>query len=61
MKDLRPLLIEAFPENWEEVFALSMLRANGIVPLKRAESSWQKIYNVDSIDPDLSSKNLSNP
>ena len=59
MKDLRPLLIEAFPENWEEVYALSMLRVNGIVPLKRAESSWQKIYNVDSIDPDLSSKNLS--
>jgi hypothetical protein len=40
MKDLRPLLKEAFPENWEEVYALSMLRVNGIVPLKRAESSW---------------------
>ena len=59
MKDIQPLLIEGFPENWEEIYALSMLRVSGNVPLKRAESSWQKLYNVESIEPDLKPKNLS--
>jgi hypothetical protein len=59
MKDIQPLLKEGFPENWEEIYALSMLRITGNVPLKRAESSWQKLYNVESIEPDLRPKNLS--
>ena len=28
-------------------------------PLKRAESSWQKLYNVESIEPDLRPNSLS--
>jgi hypothetical protein len=59
MKDLEPLLMEGFPENWEEIYALSKLRVTGKVPLKRADSAWQKLYNVESIDPNLNSKNLS--
>ena len=59
MKDLQPLLIEAFPENWEEIYALSKLRVTDNVPLKRIESSWEKLYNVESIEPDLDPKNLS--
>ena len=59
MKDLEPLLMEGFPENWEEIYALSKLRVTGNVPLKRADSAWQKLYNVESIDPNLKPKNLS--
>jgi transposase len=60
MKDLEPLLREGFPENWEEIYALSKLRVTGNVPLKREDSAWQKLYNIESIDPNLKPKNLSN-
>lgn len=59
MKDIKPLLMQGFPENWEEIYALSMLRVTGNVPLKRAESSWQKLYNVEFIEPDLKANDLS--
>ena len=59
MNDLKPLLIKGFPDNWMEIYSLSMLRVNGNVPLKRAESAWQKLYNVESITPNLKSQNLS--
>jgi len=59
LKDLKPLLIGAFPGNWEEVYALSKLRVTGNVPLKRAESAWEKYYNIESINPNLKPKNLS--
>jgi len=59
MKELQPLLKEAFPENWEEIYALSKLRVTGNTPLKRIESSWGKLYNVESIEPNLDPKNLS--
>jgi hypothetical protein len=59
MKDIQPLLREGFPENWKEVYALSKLRVAGNIPLKRVESAWEKIYNVESIAPNLSPKNLS--
>jgi transposase len=59
MKDILPLLKEGFPEDWEEIYALSTLRVAGNVPLKRAESLWQKLHNVDSIEPDLTPNNLS--
>jgi hypothetical protein len=39
MKDIKPLLMEGFPHNWQEIYALSMLRVTGNIPLKRAESS----------------------
>ncbi len=39
IKDLRPVLEEAFPDNWKEIYALSMLRVTGNVPLKRAKDS----------------------
>jgi hypothetical protein len=59
MNDLKPLLIEGFPDNWMEIYSLAMLRVNGNIPLKRAESAWQKLYNVESITPNLKSQNLS--
>ena len=42
MKDLKPVLEESFPDNWKEIYALSMLRVIGNVPLKRAKDSWEK-------------------
>jgi hypothetical protein len=59
MKDIKPLLMKGFPHNWQEIYALSMLRVTGNVPLKRAESSWQKLYNVESLGPDLTPNGLS--
>jgi hypothetical protein len=59
MAELKPLLIEGFPDNWMEIYSLAMLRVSGYVPLKRAESAWQKLYNVESINPNLKSQNLS--
>jgi hypothetical protein len=59
MKDIKPLLMEGFPNNWSEIYSLSMLRVIGNVPLKRAESAWQKLYNVESIEPNLKSQYLS--
>jgi len=59
MNELKPLLIEVFPDNWMEIYSLAMLRVTCNVPLKRAESAWQKLYNVESITPNLKSQNLS--
>lgn len=59
MKEIKPLLMEGFPDNWEEIYSLSMLRVTGNVPLKRAESSWQKLYNIESIEPNLKPNGLS--
>lgn len=59
MKDLKPLLQEAFPDSWEEIYALATVRVSNCVPLKRVESSWDKLYNAESIMPNLNPKNIS--
>jgi hypothetical protein len=59
MKDIKPLLMEAYPNNWPEIYSISILRVMGNIPLKRAEIAWQKLYNVDSIVPNLKSQYLS--
>jgi hypothetical protein len=41
MKDIKPLLMEGFPDNWEEVYALSMLRVTcGVLKLFRVRPSF---------------------
>jgi transposase len=59
IKDLRPVLEEAFPDNWKEIYALSLLRVTGNVPLKRAKDSWEKLYNPDKIEADLTPVSVS--
>lgn len=59
MAELKPLLIKGFPDNWMEIYSLAMMRVSGYVPLKRAECAWQKLYNVESINPNLKSQTLS--
>ena len=53
MEDLKPLLISAFPANWEAIYALSMIRASGNVPLKQSKVVWEKLHNPDSIMPNM--------
>ena len=49
MEDLKPLLMSGFPDNWEAIYALSMIRTFGNVPLKRSKTIWEKLYNPDSM------------
>ncbi len=49
MEDLKPLLMTAFPNNWEAIYALSMIRTCGNVPLKRCKVVWEKLYNPSMI------------
>jgi transposase len=58
MKDIKPLLRAGFPEHWEEICALAMVRVTGNVPLKRAKDAWEKLYNAEDIHPSLNQKNL---
>jgi len=51
--------MEGFPDNWEEIYSLSMMRAAGNARLKRGESSWQKLYNIESKEADLKPNSLS--
>lgn len=59
LSDMRSFLADAFPGEWEEVYALTITRAIGYTPLKRVRSAWDKLYNVSSINPNLDAKNLS--
>jgi hypothetical protein len=52
-EDLKPLLISGFPDNWEAILALSMIRTCGNVPLKRSKAVWEKFYNPDGISPNM--------
>jgi transposase len=58
MKDIKPLLRVGFPEHWEEICALAMVRVLGNVPLKRAKDAWEKLYNAEDLHPGLNQKNL---
>jgi hypothetical protein len=58
MADASDLLRTSFPDDWQELYALSMLRVTGDVPLRRAQSSWDKLYNITGLRPDLSPNRL---
>jgi len=60
MRDIKPLLRVGFPEHWEEICALAMVRVPSNVPLKRAKDAWEKLYNVEEIHPSLNQKSLTN-
>ncbi len=59
LTDMRSCLADAFKDGWEEIYALTITRASGYVPLKRVNAAWDKIYNVQKINPNLDAKNLS--
>jgi transposase len=58
MKDIKPILRAGFPDHWEEICALAMVRVPGNVPLKRAKDAWEKLYIAEDINPSLNQKNL---
>jgi transposase len=57
--EMRSCLADAFEGEWEEIYALAITRAIGFTPLKRVRSTWDKLYNVSGINPNLDGKNLS--
>jgi Transposase len=57
--DMRSCLTDAFEDVWEEVYALAITRASGYTPLKRVHGVWDKLYDVQGINPKLDAKNLS--
>lgn len=59
MAELKPLLMDSFPEHWEELYAMSIVRVNGYTPLKRIKDSWEEFYNLEGIKPNLNPSNLS--
>jgi hypothetical protein len=48
-----------FPHNYDQLYALAMIRCTGTVPLKRAASVWEKHENIRHIRPAMSPKSLS--
>ncbi len=58
-EELIPILVEAFPDHWEDIIALVFTRISGYLPLKRVNTSWEKLDNSLNISPKCSPKNLS--
>lgn len=48
-----------FPDNYDQLYALAMVRCLGTVPLKRAASVWEKHENIRHLRPAMSPKSLS--
>jgi len=59
MNDLYAPLNDAFGDIWTEIYALSLVRITGYVPLKRVENVWDRLYNITKITPSLNPKYLS--
>lgn len=59
MEGILPLLKEAFRDSWQEIYALSMIRILGYVPLKRVGSVWERLYDPHKLKPNLNPKHLS--
>jgi hypothetical protein len=57
--DMRSCLEDAFEYEWEVIYALAITRVLGYTPLKRVHSAWDKLYNVQEINPNMDAKNLS--
>lgn len=58
MEDLIPILKDNF-EQWEDIYALSLVRIYGYIPLKRVRLKWEQLYNPLGIKPNLEPKHLS--
>ena len=58
-KEILPVLMDAFPTCYAEIYALVTTRVAGYVPLKRVGDLWSKIAGPSDIQPDCNPKNLS--
>ncbi len=59
MAKLKPLLRDNFPEQWRELYAMSIVRVNGYVLLRRVKDSWEELYDPEGLNQNLSPANLS--
>ncbi len=59
MEGILPVLREAFPDIWRELYVLSLVRMTGYVPLKRVRARWEKLYDPHSVAPPLDPSHLS--
>ncbi len=59
MVEIKPLLMDSFPDYWEELYAMSIVRVNGYTPLKRIKDNWEDLYNPEGLKPNLNPSNLS--
>ncbi|MCL2608097.1 MAG: transposase [Methanomassiliicoccaceae archaeon] len=48
-----------FPENYDQLYALALMRCMNPTPLKRASSYWEKFDNIRHLRPAMSPKSLS--
>jgi hypothetical protein len=60
MEDLKPILKDAFPDDWREIYAVAKIRICGNVPLKRVKTSWEKLCDAESLKPNLNPESVSN-
>jgi transposase len=59
MAEIKPLLMDSFPDHWEELYAMSTVRVNGYTPLKRIKDNWEDLYDPEGLKPNLNPSNLS--
>ena len=59
LAEIKPLLMDIFPDHWEELYAMSIVRVNGYTPLKRIKDSWEDLYDPEGLKPNLNPSNLS--
>lgn len=57
--EILPVLKDAFPTCYPEIYALVATRVAGYVPLKRVGDLWSKMTGPSDIHPDCNPKNLS--
>ena len=58
-EDIVPVLEEAFPHDWREVYALAVLRGLAPTPLHLASGRWDKILDVRDLRPRVDPRHLS--
>ncbi|MCL2510251.1 MAG: transposase [Methanomassiliicoccaceae archaeon] len=57
--DLFSILKNRFPDNFDQLYALALMRSIDKTPLKRAASYWEKFENFKHLRPAMSPKALS--
>lgn len=58
-EDVVPVLQDAFPQHWPEIYSLAILRALAPTSMHLAEGRWEKILDVREVRPNLDPRRLS--
>jgi transposase len=57
--DIVPVLQDAFPQFWQDIYAMAVLRALKPTSMHLAEERWEKILDVRNLRPKLDPRHLS--